>query len=364
MATGLSIHIGLNHVNPAAYGGWDGALAGCINDARDMQRIADGLGYRSLLLVEHQATSARVVQELGLAARRLTSGDILLVTYSGHGGQTPDVNGDEADGQDETWVLWDRQLVDDELYALWSRFAPGVRIVLLSDSCHSGTVLRMREAPPGMETSPRLEAVRTMPLDVREALAARDAAGLATAQWVAGPAERAPVQASVLLISGCMDHQLSLDGAANGLFTEKLKQVWNSGGFTGDYRSFHAAIVSRMPASQTPHFATAGVPHPRFEAQRPFTRAAPSESPTVRPTVRYGDSGPHVLYLQQRLSAWGDVLLLDGEFGPTTHACVLNFQRVRGLMADGVVGPLTWRALEGRAPMSPDVSDGAEQPAC
>ena len=49
---------------------------------------------------------------------------------------------ENEDGYDETWVLYDRQLVDDELYTLWSKFAPGVRIVVLSDSCHSGTAIR------------------------------------------------------------------------------------------------------------------------------------------------------------------------------------------------------------------------------
>ena len=32
-----SIHIGLNIVDPQQYGGWDGALAGCVNDANAMQ---------------------------------------------------------------------------------------------------------------------------------------------------------------------------------------------------------------------------------------------------------------------------------------------------------------------------------------
>lgn len=43
---------------------------------------------------------------------------------------------------DETWVLYDRQLVDDELYKIWSKFKPLVRILVFSDSCHNGTVTR------------------------------------------------------------------------------------------------------------------------------------------------------------------------------------------------------------------------------
>ena len=51
----------------------------------------------------------------------------------------PDASADEPDRTDETWVLFDRQLVDDELYEMWPQFVPGVRILVLSDSCHSGT---------------------------------------------------------------------------------------------------------------------------------------------------------------------------------------------------------------------------------
>jgi hypothetical protein len=45
-----------------------------------------------------------------------------------------------ADQYDETWMLYDRMLVDDELWALWAELPEGSRIVLFSDSSHSGTV--------------------------------------------------------------------------------------------------------------------------------------------------------------------------------------------------------------------------------
>ena len=80
MAQGVSIHIGLNRVDPDEYGGWDGALSGCINDANDMQSIADSLGYDSSTLIDEEATASAVCSAIRNAALSLTSGDILLLT--------------------------------------------------------------------------------------------------------------------------------------------------------------------------------------------------------------------------------------------------------------------------------------------
>src|SRR5919109_1871368 len=112
MARGLSIHIGLNGVDPNAYGGWDGQLAGCLNDARAMQSIAQSVGYQPQIILDQQATAAAVTSAIKAAAGMLQSGDILLLTYSGHGGQVPDPTGEEPTGMNSTWVLYDRMVVD------------------------------------------------------------------------------------------------------------------------------------------------------------------------------------------------------------------------------------------------------------
>jgi murein DD-endopeptidase MepM/ murein hydrolase activator NlpD len=51
-------------------------------------------------------------------------------------------------------------------------------------------------------------------------------------------------------------------------------------------------------------------------------------------------SGPDVLYLQNKLG-----VNPPGPFGPLTHAAVVAFQKKNGLLADGIVGPLTWSKL-------------------
>jgi hypothetical protein len=278
MALGISLHVGLNRVDPAHYQGWDGELTACEFDANDMRAIAEGQGFEPRSLLTKEATSDAVLAAIERAAGELDRGDLFLCTYSGHGGQVPDRNGEgEEDRSDETWVAYDRQIVDDELYALWSRFAPGVRVFVLSDSCHSGTVVRDIEAKVPGPVSTRQKAAaespryRALPRDVMIATYRANARLYDAIQERLPGAERADPAATVLLISGCRDDQLSLDGFSNGLFTENLRAVWADGAWEGGHAEFREAIRARMPAKQQPNYLRVGATNPEFERQKPFT---------------------------------------------------------------------------------------------
>jgi metacaspase-1 len=268
MAKGISIHIGLNHVDPKHYQGWDGALNACVADAQDMRALAKKKGFAGNMLLNEHATAGAVTAALQDAAKALGKGDILMLTYSGHGGQVRDTNGDEKDKDrmDETWVLFDREFVDDELYNLWGKFKAGVRVLVLSDSCHSGTVTR--DIPEFLGAGPR---PRAMPREVGIKTENANQALYRAIQEENRGAEKTKINASVLLISGCMDNQTSMDGDNNGAFTGTLKKVWNSGKFNGNYRKFRDQIVSLMPSSQTPNYYFVGAVNAAYEAQKPFT---------------------------------------------------------------------------------------------
>lgn len=271
MAKGISLHIGLNHVDPANYEGWDGALNACVADAKDMFALAKQQRFaESAIVLDQEATAEAVSAAITRAAKKLAKGDLFLLTYSGHGGQVRDTNGDE-DGSDkgrmdETWVLFDRQLVDDELYDLWGRFKTGVRILVLSDSCHSGTVVR--NVPAIIAGGPR---GRAMPWSIGRKVEKAHAKLYRNIQKQHPGAEKAKVKASVLLISGCMDNQTSMDGDRNGAFTGTLKKVWGGGKFKSNYRKLRDKVVSLMPDTQTPNYYFVGVPNAAFEKQKPFT---------------------------------------------------------------------------------------------
>ncbi|MEM7334203.1 MAG: caspase family protein, partial [Chloroflexota bacterium] len=205
------------------------------------------------------------------ASQKLNKCDILMVSYSGHGGQIPDYTGDvdqfvKVEEIDVTWCLYDGQLLDDELNVLWSKFKKGVRILVFSDSCHSGTVTRATDEEE--EDDEDSGKSRAMPWD--EAIETyRNNSDFYNGIGENTPSSAVDVPAAVLLISGCQDEQLSREGMINGRFTGNLKRVLKEGDFK-NYKEFHQKIVDRMPDNQTPNYFGQG-DFAEFEAERPFT---------------------------------------------------------------------------------------------
>lgn len=277
---GWSLHIALNRVDAGHYGD-DAELFGCHFDAEDMERIATGRNFeKRTVLLDAEATRDAVKQAVAAAAAQLKSGDVFLFTYAGHGSQVPDFNSDEDDGADETLCLYDGMLIDDEIYELWSKFADDVRIVMISDSCHSGTVSRAARTsqPSRPEGTP---AVRTRLLP--PALAARTFRThrdfyTKLGRQHRGPDERVltreldmPLRGPVLLVAGCQDNQESQDGVGNGRFTQELLRVWDEGRYDGDWVTLVQRIIANMPPEQTPRLTLIGRGPELLAAEMPFS---------------------------------------------------------------------------------------------
>lgn len=67
------------------------------------------------------------------------------------------------------------------------------------------------------------------------------------------------------------------------------------------------------------------------------------------PLLRQGAHGWQVKRLQKLLRQHGcfpEPAKIDGDFGEITEAAVRAFQESNDLGVDGIVGPLTWRALQ------------------
>ncbi|KAF1352102.1 Metacaspase-1A [Delphinella strobiligena] len=138
------------------YFGQKGQLRGCINDAKNMSNyLNEYFGYKRedmVILTDDQQnpmsqpTKANILRAMHWLVKDARPNDSLFFHYSGHGGQTPDLDGDEDDGYDEVIYPVDyRQtshIVDDEMHRiLVMPLQPGVRLTAIFDSCHSGSAL-------------------------------------------------------------------------------------------------------------------------------------------------------------------------------------------------------------------------------
>jgi peptidoglycan hydrolase-like protein with peptidoglycan-binding domain len=75
------------------------------------------------------------------------------------------------------------------------------------------------------------------------------------------------------------------------------------------------------------------------------------------PTIQYGSTGPDVVRWQRILG----LSPADGSFGPATDAATKKWQTNHGIVPDGVVGPMTWKAAE-NVGVTPTVPAGFKPP--
>lgn len=138
------------------YFGQNGELRGCINDTKNVSAfLMERYNYKRedmIILTDDaqdavlQPTAANIRRAMQWLVAGAQADDALFLHYSGHGGQTEDLDGDEEDGTDEVIYPVDYKsaghIVDDELHHLVVKpLTAGVRLTAIFDSCHSGSVL-------------------------------------------------------------------------------------------------------------------------------------------------------------------------------------------------------------------------------
>lgn len=275
MSKGISIHIGLEYIDAAHYGS-DGALRTCGKDCLDMKEIAESQNFESsIVFLNEEGTRDAVTKAIADASEELVAGDMLFLSYSGHGASIPDENSDEEDGKDESWCLFDGYLLDDELYALWTRFEEGVRIMVVSDSCHSGTVTKVA---PGQDHEMMIISKNFPEEEAKEVYLAHKGF-YQKVKAEAMESKEKEVKASVKLIAGCQDVESSyvLPGDENSLLTMEINRVWDAGQFVGttpeffeEIRASVKAIASDNRIYQEPNLFDTGKTNESFNMQKPF----------------------------------------------------------------------------------------------
>jgi len=252
--------IGINN-----YPGTQMDLQGCVNDANDWAAALAARGFKVAKLLDGQATKAAMVKAMNDLIGTAGKGDSLVITFSGHGTYQPDEDGDEADGLDEALCPYDLQtngaaLVDDEIRAIFGARKAGVRLVLISDSCHSGTVTRAARAEKDADTRPRF-----MPMGnwLPAKLLPKDRAGKPGTTMVA-PAGTSPLLGAYsnklgdLLLSGCKEgpnnysYDARIAGRFNGAFTHYALKALKALKEGATYADWHKAIVKYLPSASYP----------------------------------------------------------------------------------------------------------------
>lgn len=82
-------------------------------------------------------------------------------------------------------------------------------------------------------------------------------------------------------------------------------------------------------------------------------------------TIAIGATGDDVKRVQRVLARrleWNPFGPITGAFDGTLESAVKSFQSAHGLVADGIVGPLTWAALPAYREASPTLQQGATGP--
>ena len=133
-----------------------------IHVNNDISIIRDALirqGFSSenvLQLIDSEATKENILLSFDKLSGRCQVGDVVYLHFSGHGQQITDLNGDEEDGFDESWIPYDAKkvyasgvyegenhLTDDELNTYFTKLRVRVgargKIIIVADACHSGS---------------------------------------------------------------------------------------------------------------------------------------------------------------------------------------------------------------------------------
>lgn len=145
------------------YTGTNSALRGCINDQENLAKFLHTKSFldkKDLILMNDfqkgdlYPTKLNILNQLNslveFCNNKNKKDEILLVfAYSGHGSYVRDNSGDELDGKDEVICPIDYStggvIKDDNIKRYFiDRLGNNVKIIMLMDCCHSGTIVDLK----------------------------------------------------------------------------------------------------------------------------------------------------------------------------------------------------------------------------
>lgn len=122
----------------------------CSADGRNMEALLRACGIDDVTaLYDNDGNKEKVEEVVREIGQRCGDDDFFVFYYSGHGTSMVDTDGDEADGKDEAFCFVgedgslsaDTFMSDDDFAAMVTDAIPeGVKIIILTDCCHSGSI--------------------------------------------------------------------------------------------------------------------------------------------------------------------------------------------------------------------------------
>lgn len=189
-------------------------LTGVEYDIDRMKRLLEARGFHVTILYNSQATLNNVRRALANYAN-LNNQDSFVFYESSHGTQVPDDNGDERDGKDEAFVLYDAQfdsrgivdyqglLVDDELQNILAKIH--AKKTVIADTCHSGTMYKSigyKARTKSLKISPNFRG-----------------------KGILGPVAKPK---DIVFFAAAKENEKSIDTDNGGLFTEAIYDSWSA----------------------------------------------------------------------------------------------------------------------------------------
>ncbi|MDQ1638939.1 MAG: metacaspase [Pyrinomonadaceae bacterium] len=233
--------------------GEENDLRGCVNDANDWTGLLKNhFGFADVKqLLNADATKAKIMTGIKDLLNGAKAGDILVFTNASHGTYLADTDGDE-DKYDEAICPYDTDsnlLVDDELRQLFANIPDGVRLSVISDSCHSGSVTRVmvNEYRRNRQLNPRVFGGKELSPD--QLRAARKGASGSGAKIV-GTDKHPESAMKEILLSGCKSNQTSADAYINsdyhGAMSYHAIKAITDANYNLTYADLHKSVVSLL----------------------------------------------------------------------------------------------------------------------
>jgi metacaspase-1 len=267
MSKGISLHIGINEVDKYYYYNLP-PLRSAENDAKAMEQIASECQYITSHLFSKDALKSEVFRRIIEIRASANPGDIFLLTYSGHGSRIPDTNYDETGEYDQSWCLFDTEILDDEINRLLISFNKDVRILVISDSCYSGTIIKKFS---GLSVSQEIRQEKSVPASIQDRIIKENRQYFSSVQKYARASLKSEEHPCILLLSASQDNSRAYGGDRISVFTQALIDVWNQGKFSGNYRDFLDEINKKTFNLQIPNLMIEGREDIHFLSEIPFS---------------------------------------------------------------------------------------------